>query len=90
MASFRSKVAGSSDLQISLTDAMKKGPEAVIALGAANGCNFDDADLQATASRSDLTDFELELLSGGIVDMRIVTERMGFNNAGYKWYKKPK
>ena len=65
MANFRSKVAGSSALQVSLTEAMKAGPDAIIALGAANGCDFDANDIQTAASAKDLTDFELGLVSGG-------------------------
>lgn len=65
MANFRAKVAGSSALQVSLTEAIKTGPDAIIALGAANGCDLDANDIQTAASAKDLTDFELGLVSGG-------------------------
>jgi predicted ribosomally synthesized peptide with nif11-like leader len=65
IASFRSKVSSNNALQISLTEAVNSGPEAVIALGAANGFNFDASDIQAATSAGDLTDFELGLVSGG-------------------------
>lgn len=65
IASFRAKVTASSDLQTSLTAALKGGSDAVIALGKENGCDFTVADIAQTAKSSDLTDFELGLVSGG-------------------------
>ena len=74
--SFREKVSGNSTLQVSLTDAMAKGPEAVIALGHAEGFAFDESDIQTAASSSGLTDFELGLVSGGLVNSRLMTQLM--------------
>jgi predicted ribosomally synthesized peptide with nif11-like leader len=65
IASFRSKVSSNSTLQISLMEAASSGPEAIIALGAANGFNFDMNDIQAASATGVMTDFELGMVSGG-------------------------
>ena len=58
---FMTRVADSEDLQAKIGEEMTG--DALVALGAAHGCEFSTEDLQAAA---ELSDEELERVAGGI------------------------
>ena len=66
IAGFRAKLNSSQQLQVSMVEAVKSGPEAVIALGHAEGFVFDASDMQTAFSGPDMTDFELSMVAGGV------------------------
>ena len=65
ITAFRQKLAGNSTLQMQVIEAMKTGVDAVVALGRAEGFDFGASDIEVAVSGSDLSDFELSLISAG-------------------------
>ena len=73
---FMKQVADSEDLQAKIGEEITG--DALVALGAAHGCEFSIADVQASA---ELSDEELERVSGGMVGNPYPSPL----NLSYKW-----
>jgi len=68
---FRERVSEDSSLQAAFLEAFQQGPAALVALAKAQGLDFTEAEAEAAiaeiSQNGELSDFELELVSGGII-----------------------
>ena len=66
---FRQIVSADPSLQARIRESIANGWDGAIALGSENGYEFSEADLEQVyggSQRSELTDFEMELVVGGV------------------------
>ncbi|MDF1662877.1 MAG: Nif11-like leader peptide family RiPP precursor [Planctomycetota bacterium] len=63
---FRAHVDANQDLQDSIRDQMADGNLNLINIGKEHGFEFTDEELKEITDQGELSDFELELVSGGI------------------------
>jgi predicted ribosomally synthesized peptide with nif11-like leader len=67
---FREKIAQSSALQAEVADAVRKDPNGgVVALGQRHGFEFTGEEVLSILNGSELSDFELGLVAGGVVNL---------------------
>lgn len=62
---FRAHVDANEELQDSIRDQMSEGSLNLINIGKEHGFEFSDAELKEITDQGELSDFELELVSGG-------------------------
>lgn len=62
---FRSHVDVNEDLQDNIRDQMADGSLNLVKIGKEHGFEFSEDDLKQSADQAELSDFELELVSGG-------------------------
>lgn len=62
---FRRLVDSNDGVKEQLREAMSSGKLDLIALGSKHGFQFTEAELEAASADGELSDFELELVSGG-------------------------
>jgi len=78
---FRERINDDSALQEEFLTAFQEGPAALVALAKANGFEFTEAEADAAIEElsqgGELSDFELELVSGGVVRGSILNFQPG-------------
>lgn len=79
ISTFRQKVAGSPELQQQIRAGVAGENFDIAALGKSHGCEFTADEVSVVLSSGELSDFELEMVSGGATKAVGSTGREGTN-----------